>query len=239
MTRVNIEKGIVKNFLPLANQHGFTLLNEDYTGANHIVELKYKVSGITYYYAIRFIKPNYLKYDNRVMVCSDKIAELYKMVDPNYKKDHWLVFEFRMNGFLHPKNASGIFTSNVVDAYVDKIPVTKERISILAKELYDVYFLPVINQIIPATNSEEKLDKIINELPDLMDRSKHISILLFSPTLVYQVLNGVLLARLLGRNNYGELVDRYLDYAQKFPPGDIEEIDQMRKAIKVFEQKYE
>lgn len=236
MKRTAIEKGIIERFAPLVSQHDFELVTEDYTGANHLVEFKFRTNDMIYFYIIRFIKSHYMQHDSEVTIYSDRVSALYKKLNPDDDHDNWPVFNFRMNGYLHPKNAGGVFTSNIVDSYIDKIPVTKERLDILANELYNDFFLPIINRIIPATNSDEKLDHLINDLPGLMETGKEIPILMFSVSLVDQVLNGVMLARIQRRADYQRLVKRYLEFAEEFPPGDIEEIDRMRKAIELFEK---
>ena len=237
MKRTDIEKGIIKRFAPLVSRHDFKLVSEDYKDANHFVDFTFKgPNGITYVYLIRFIKASYMQHDSQVVIYSDRVSAVYKKLNPDYPYEDWPVFNFRMNGYLHPKNASGIFTSNVVDAYIDRIPVTKEGLDVLANELYNVFFLPIVTKIIPATDSDEKLDHTINDLPGLMETGKEIPMLLYPLSLVDQVLGGIILARIQNRPDYGRLVKRYLEFAEEFAPGDIEEIDLMRKAIKLFEK---
>jgi len=226
--RNEIESSIIDHFSKKIEPYGFSL-NEKKIKSEHYADYLYKdPGGIQYKLSIIFIKPNFLKYDNYLSVSSPETTEVIRSLDPSFNGEIWKILSIRLNSYLHPKNSDGYHNSNeTIDKNIETEPDTA-GIEDLSNDLFQTYFLPCINRIIPETNSLVKIDSLLNQVPNLMELNKAIKIRVHSETLVHQVLAGAIIAKLVDSPNYGFVAKRYLAYAEKFPLGKIGDIDLMR-----------
>jgi hypothetical protein len=230
MTRAKIESGIITRFNRMIENQGFIEI-ENGLKSEHFVDYMLVTGDVHYVLSIGFIRPNFLKYSNYLSVSSPQVTEEYMKVDPVFT-GRWRILSFNLDTFLNPQNADGFYnTGNTTGTYITKTPESEEELERNAAELYNVYFKPVIEQIVPQTNSLAKLDHLLSGSKAIYDVNKPLKIRVYSDTLVRQVLASVLVAKVVNRPNYPELVKRYLKYAEKFEPGRIADIDFFRKYV--------
>lgn len=229
MDRKKIEKGIIQLFEEKISVHGFKLVETKLT-SEHYADFEYLIGSAKFTYTLLFNKPNYLEYGNFMTISYSEISEMYKKLDPEYKEKDWDVFVVSLNKYLRPENADGFWnTGRFIETKLNQKFLEEENLVGLVNELYNFYFEPLLKNIIPFMNSLEKADILLNNVPWVNDDGTlEPKQRIYSTSLVHQVLAGTLVAKAINRDDFNDLAKRYLQYANKFEPNQVKEIDLLK-----------
>lgn len=236
MTRKELEQGIVMSFAEMIKNDDVKLIEKKFSG-DHYADFEFFVNELCYKLSIVFIKPNFIKPIFYLKISSKDITDLINtIIDENKTKEYFPV-SININSYLVPQHSSGIYqTPDKVDFYLDKLPIkSMDDLEEITNDIfYKTIYKTIKDEIIPKTNSLEKIDYLFNDLPFKGSVDGNPKINIYTTYLINQVLDGVLLAIHLNRKDKNELFEKYLNYASKFDDGKYLQIDLMRKAIKMY-----
>ena len=233
MTRIEIEKNIVDFLEKNINDPNVKLIGKKFSG-DHYAEFEFYKNDLRYQFSIVFIKPNFLKAICCLNISSKIITDILRTVNPNASYE-FILCNINLNSFLVPIHQNGIYqTPDRIDFYIDEKPLNSiDDINNLTRNLFlNTVYDTIKNEIVPKTDSLEKLDFLFNFLPYQGNDDDKPNMTLYSSYLINQVLAGTLLAIATDRANKDELFKKYLRYSSKFQDGEHVSIDLMRKAIK-------
>ena len=236
MTRKEIEEGIIMSFYEMIENDGVKLIAKKFTG-DHYADFEFFINELRYKLSIVFIKPNFIKAVCYLTVSSQATTKLYNIINSSNLTDDFVLVNININSYLIPEHRSGIYeTPDKVDFYIDEVPINNEEdLTIIAKEIFfNKVYQVILKDIVPKTNSLEKIDYLFNSLPFVNNKDSKPNWIIYSTFLPEQVLTGTILAIELDRIDKKEIFEKYLKYASKFEDGQKESIDLMRKAIKMY-----
>ena len=232
MTRKEIEEYIVNGLTDKLAKHDFVLSEVSYKGERY-AEYEYKKGEAIYKWTIIFKK--YGGISVSLLIYYVPISKLYKQLSKVINDGNNFVFSDRMNTYLHPKNADGYHnTSDYLDSLYRKEISEGKNLNDVVGYIYLTYFVDGVPKLIAQTDTLEKANDIINDIPIKYKENGKPKMLIISTSFVDQILNGILTAQAINSPKYEEIRNEYLKYAEKFEPGRIVEIDLMREAIEKY-----
>lgn len=151
------------------------------------------------------------KIDSRAIVYRDDYFGLTE------EKKDFTIMDIPFSSYLSLENKNAIengFSWNRTAFTRVKIKrdgdVAENEIDIVARKIFEMYFISTMESIIPRTNSLEKIDAIVNDLPDILKEGSEIpTVSAFYPRL-HQFFVAIILANYLERKDRRELTERYL-----------------------------
>jgi hypothetical protein len=236
MTRKELEQGIIMSFAEMINDDGVKLIEKKFTG-DHYANFEFFINEMQYKLSIVFIKPNFIKAVCYLSISSQKITGLFNTIINNSSANAFILSRININSYLVAEHSLGIYkTTDEVDFYIDKEPINNQEdlISIAKDIFFNKVYSVILKDIVPKTDSLEKIDYLFNNLPYVNNEEDKPNWIVYSTFLPEQVLTGTLLAIQLNRIDKKEIFEKYLNYASKFENGKKESIDLMRKAIKMY-----
>lgn len=89
-------------------------------------------------------------------------------------------------------------------------------------------------RFIEETNSLEKIDRLVNDHAlnsESLRKRVH-----FGSNRPWQILTGIIVAKLVNRSNYRQLKEGYQDFAKDFKLGEVRSIDRFHKVVEYFDK---
>lgn len=232
MQKSEIEEYIVKGLADKLSKHDFKLASTSHKG-ERFAEFEHKRGDAFYKWTIIFQK--YGGVSVSLLIFYETISKMYKSLSKTVNRGNNFVFSVRMNTYLHPQNADGYYnTSDYLDSPFRKEISEGMNLDKALDFIYQTYFLNCVPKLITQTDTLEKANDLINDIPIKYNGNGKPKILVISTSFVDQILNGILIAQAINSPKYEEIRNEYLKYAEKFESGRITEIDLMREAIEKF-----
>lgn len=221
---------IAKELSRKLKEHGFLLTKVCHTGERY-VEFELKKENATYLWSVIFKKHGNI--DVFLTIYYEAISKLYKQLSKEINNGANFVFSVNMNTYLHPKNEDGYHnTSEYLESPYRAEINDKHNLNDAAQGIYQTYFVSCVPRLITQTETLEKANDLINDIPIKYNANGRPKMLVFSTSFVVQILNGILIAQAINSPKYEEIKNEYLKYSEKFKTGEILAIDLMREAIK-------
>lgn len=236
--REDIEKQVLSLLAEKIKQHGFTPGAIYFKGRVHFGEFVMKKDEVSYKYRVEFHLPDWLWYAVFLDIQYQPVHDLMKKIDAAYAKNTGVAFAVKIFDYLHHPNRTGIFEQNSLHNEYLTQPYGEAQVAADVEQLYRKYFMVVVNDIIPKTDSLAKADILVNTLPGITDSRQPMPWSIFSPFAITQCVTSIILARLSNRKEYAQLRQRYLDYIAGDEPGKNSFIDMLRKTIKYLDENY-
>ena len=233
MNRRQFEKRIITNINESLEDGLFKKGKSIDDASNHYYYFNASKGDIRYKQFIRFSKPNYLSYDSNVDVYSQEINNLILSIDPDtqIQRDNYgylfselgsyCILRFGLQHYTHPENRDLLKKyrwkrTKINLKYVEKKSLTEGDVPKISKELYATFFRPVIDEIIPRTDTLEKIDAILNNLPELKEPVIKPPVLSVCFPYLQQLTMGLLVANYLDRPDKKELTEKYMELAKTY-----------------------
>lgn len=234
MTRKEIEEYIVNGLSKYLEQNNFKLKNKSFK-REHYARYDFRKDEVLYKWSISFLK--YGNINVSLLVYYDSISERYNQLSHELNGGSNFVFAFRMNAYLHPQNADGYFnTSDSLEfPYKEDVSEGKNLVNVI-DSIYQTYFVNCVPKIISQTDSLEKANELINKIPFDLDEEGDPKMLVYSTSLVVQMLNGILIAQECKNPNYNLLKNIYLECCDRIDNRTNIPIALIREAIEDFEK---
>ncbi|MBS1613494.1 MAG: hypothetical protein JST49_11795 [Bacteroidetes bacterium] len=250
LKRAQIEKGIVKQLTAKLNTYGYKYIENKKGVSNTYYLFELESNGFVYRQQLRFIKPNFLQYDSLVTISSPQLSNETKRIDPTYsvtryysawednETEDFSICEIEMNHYCHPDNkeARKSFMWNRMKSL--SVPITElvseDDLSKISEEVYAIFFKPVLEEIVPATNSLSKIDAILNNLPQLSEADAEIPPLSICSPYSQQLVFGLILANYLNRSDKSLISAKYKAEADKYDEDSYGYIDLLHKAYSFY-----
>lgn len=235
MTKKEIQEYIVNGLLDKLSKYDFIITKVSYRGERY-AEFEYAKGDAVYKWLISFV--NYGKVEVSLLVYYDCISKQYKQLSQEINGGSNFVFAYRMNTYLHPQNADGYHnTSDYLEIpYKDDINEGRNLDSVV-EYVYQSYFLDCVPRIIAQTDTIKKANELLNKMPFEFDSDGDPKMLVYSNSLVDQMLNGILIAQQNNSSNYVQIKEVYLECANRLDNGKNVPIALLREAIEKFEIK--
>jgi hypothetical protein len=243
MIRKQIERGTIEFLKDILSKQSILFVKEVEDNPHRYFIFSLNRGDFVYHFSLRFYKPNFIKYNVNFSFSNNSISSLVQQINPQTleNNEEWIMCNMNLNDFLTESNKDSILHGfkwvgdGSLEAYVDNIPINKERLPIIAQEMYETFFKPVLFRIIPALNTLEKIDKILNNLPELRQNNSELPLLtsLWHPH-SHQLVLGVILANYLNRPDKLQITDKYLKLAEEYGEDDYGYINLLHDAVKYF-----
>lgn len=157
----------------------------------------------------------------------------------NFEKGEFSIFKVALNKYMHPKNAedikkgyewSGMYSHTI--SIDEQQPINYEK---KAKEIVQTFFNPVIEKIIPQTDSLEKMDAILNNFKELKEAIEEPPVLSVCFPYSQQLAMGLILANYTNRKDKKEVTEKYISLAKEYGEDDYGYLDLLFKAANYFQ----
>ena len=208
----------------LIKSHGFDLTKVNVKG-ERLSKFNNNQFEVTFNHTIFFNRSGSI--DFFLIGQNEIITEIYNSLHGVVKKNELYLISANLRTVLNPVNYNG-FSNHAMGTnnryYFDKIQSERETEE-FAEIIYREVFIKSVPQIIEETNSVQKIDKLLNLNPPLLDEEGDPKKRVHTPSLPDQLLVALLLARCLQRNDFDEILYNYSGFINKFLPGDVLEID--------------
>lgn len=233
MAKVEFKKKLVAELESLLNENGFEKARESYKG-DQFCEFVKTIDDINYHWTLYFLK--YGRVDPFFGISHGQVSELYRD-SFNSREKYYKIFSRSVKVLVNPKNEDGYFNSGKAIEVIDESENLEKGKSLgkVAKKIVDAYFNPLDDLITKKLDSLSNIDHLLNDDPVVMESDGMPRVLIYSPHFVSQVLSGILVAIIHGRENLLELKGIYLNYLSKFPEGKREDVDQLRSFLNKIE----
>jgi hypothetical protein len=230
LSRIKLEKKIIKSLTEKVEKLGFQLIKEKYQGNRHIFKYVWRQDKILYELVICIFKSHFLKLDAHFHIYHDKINEFIKSVDIDFvKAELYSTIDIIFNSFEQ---------QIYIDERKNYSTFNQKDIDHVVELSYQRFFLDyVMNDIVPKTNTIQKLNELINDEKHLNREDVDMYPLIgWVFPVQSQVINGVILALLCKKSNYKEIIKRYIKYIDfDFEKDEDETIELVYKIIEKYE----
>jgi len=221
-------KVFTNNYWDLIKSHGFDLIKVNVKGERFAEFINNKFE-VNFRHTIFFMRSGTI--DFFLSGQNEIITEIYNNLDGVVKTDELYLISTDLRKFLNPINNNG-FSNRAMgtnNSY-NFTPIQSEKeTNEFAETIYHEVFSKSVPQIIDETNLLQKIDKLFNLNPPVLDEEGDPKIRVHTSSLPDQLLVALLLARCLNRNDFDELLNNYSGFINKFLPGDVLEIDIIKK----------
>jgi hypothetical protein len=250
MTRRSFENKLVKK-IDLRNQI-FHHQKKDFISdvRQHYFFFVGNKNGSKYRIIMRFHRSYFLEFDLGLFISCDQINQLVKKINPEMvikeyyaglalpETESYSVFSINLNTFINPENKpmrrTFRWASNKSVDFVIKDEYEDVDIDGLADKINNTVFNPVTDEIIPKTDSIEKIDSVLNDIPELKIRGVEPPLLTAAAPVYRHYTMGVLTANYLDRKDKKELTENYKELISNWEIDLFGYTDLFNRALKYF-----
>lgn len=252
MNRKLIEKNIIENVGDILRPYGFNIDDEKKDLPNTYYFFSKAKSDFLYSQYLRFMKPNFIKCDSEIKISNKCISELVKKINPTcqikdytngglpmFENESFSILKIGIDKYVHPDNVNDIKSGYEWDRmssqkiYIDdKQPINYEN---KAVEIVNTFFNPILEKIIPQTDSLVKIDAILNDFKELKQEKEEPPVLSICFPYSQQLAMGLILANYTNREDKKELTEKYVSLATEYGEDDYGYLDLLFKAAKYFQ----
>lgn len=253
MTRKQLEKKIVTS-ISLWNGEYQMKKEETSNRSQHFYFFEIKKNNMTYEQILRFVRPHFICYDSTIYAHNEEIDKLILKIDPFieirryyagvpfFEKQSFSIFGLSLHHYMAPENANRRESFEWNKMFLADTCIRKENITIkdtpdITQDVVNTFFRPVIEEIIPKTDSLDKIDSFLNDLPELKKSGVEPPIVSAFYPYQQQIVMGLILANYLERADRKELTEKYLELASNYKEDASGYIDLLYKAADYFQCK--
>lgn len=186
-------------------------------------------SEVIFEHTIFFV--SYGDLDFFLSASNEIITGIYNNLEGVVPTDELYLLSTNLRTYLTPGNSNGFCNRATAtnSQYNFKLIKSEKETEEFAKTIYREIFSKSVPSIIEQTNSIKKIDGLLNPNPPVLDDEGDPKIRVHSTSLPAQLLVALLLAKTLNREDYSELVKIYSGFVNKFSPGDVKNIDVIKR----------
>jgi hypothetical protein len=221
-------KSFTNYYGDLIKPYGFDLLKVPAKGVRFAQFINNK-SEVIFEHSIHFISWGDL--DFNLSANNEIITELYNSLEGVVPTDELYLFSANLRTYITPGNYDGFCNRATVtnNQYDFKRIKSEKETEEFAKTIYREIFSKSVPSIIEQTNSIKKIDTLLNLNPPVLDAEGDPKMRVHSRSLPAQLLVALFLAKTLNREDYNELLKIYSGFVNKFSPGEVSNIDVIKK----------
>ncbi len=230
-----IEEKIIQEVEFQLKPYRFELLKLDLE-KDHYADFVLEDDEKHFVFGFRFLLyEKHLSIEPKIFVSYDIITQLVKKVIP-WESDYyngWLAISSRLGVLLNPKNKDGFYNDNDC-VHIEVTPTEKgieQAVSILMNKFFKLGALTFIEN----TNSLFRIDALINGWV-LKNAEPLKSLAYFGSHRPWQITTGIIVAKMVERPDFSELLERYSSFAKTKDPNVNEWIKDFYSFVEYFKK---
>lgn len=235
LTRRQVDKGLLERLAPKLEEKGFLLIKDLWEDKKYQrYYFKKRVNEFDYILSIHTSNKGGYEFYTRVDVYSELINNIFRRLDSKYIEDlenQITIASVNLAAFVAPDTNVYKYNWEEIKVIHREENFTEQKLDYYAEQIYNIYFIPLVENFIPETDNYFKLEKLYNNAPNVDDYSKEIVCIRYTGVLFEQFIVGLVLAKIVKNPKFDELANRYLYEYKDYSIGELEGADLLRKAV--------